>query len=383
MSSYRWNIKEIEEKIKYIKTRLSNSLDFTEKRKLLFTLLTYNEMLEMSGSIRYTGLYNALDKITKQRFTLKKTIKKIELFKNDLTIANDLMTAEYLQFLLQLAENVSQIKINRITKFEQTNLSKEQVVAVVKNYYSSLMDEDLSKKAANILNSDKQLLNFSKMVRNGTEEIYGKNYNDPIFKDTYCSVRYTGTIQDCANLSHEVMHGIENKYKNWLRIDEYFGLGEIATYTNDFLMNDYLNITGFDKLQIEEMKIENIETLKVLGFKTIFSLKMRLKKMKNKLYSESTIEDILELVTSDDLIDLLEVQSYIIAFGLYEQIKTSKDHGIKNLKILMATKLEKNVIPDFSNIGLSQKKLIELSTRITNIFDNEIIKEDNIESKSK
>lgn len=74
------------------------------------------------------------------------------------------------------------------------------------------------------------------------------------------------------------MHGVHNSYKSWLIFNEYNGLIEIPTYTNDILMADYLEEKGFDKIQVDEMRIENLETMKVTGFQTLYSIENRLRK---------------------------------------------------------------------------------------------------------
>lgn len=68
MTQYRWNLDEIK-----------NSIDSYEKRKLVFALMTYCEILEMNGTIRYTGIYNAIEKLTKYKFSLKRQEKTMRL----------------------------------------------------------------------------------------------------------------------------------------------------------------------------------------------------------------------------------------------------------------------------------------------------------------
>lgn len=362
MSDYKWNAKEINNKMKYVKERLSNTTDPYEKKKLVWSLLTYHELFQMIGNIRYTGIYNVLDKITHGKYSLQRE-QKLSGFMSEFDLgSNDLIDENYLQFLLKLLENLAPIHIQK-DKLPIINISEQQIVELVNNYFKAI-DEELSEKANTILDPNKQHINFATIVRTGTETIYGKNYTDPIFNDSYCSILKTNTLSDPMNLAHEIMHGIDNKHKNWLPFEEYNGFVEIPTMTNDILMIDYLESLGFNENEITTLRTENIETPKVVAFQSLFAIKRRLRKTKNKVYDKASITDIKDCLTEEEKAGLLFVQSYIVAYGLAKQIRENKELGISNLKLLMSTKLHKDKIPDFSFIGLDNIKLLELSQEL-------------------
>lgn len=361
MNEYSWNTKDINDKMKYLKTRLVNTTDPYERKKLIWSILTYNEMLEMIGNIRYTGLYNALDKITRGKYSLQKS-EKLQSAMGELEFDNNgKINENYLQFLLSLAENVSSVYIKK-DRLEQTNLTPGQVVELTKRYYSSL-DTELFNKANHILYKDKKCVNFAKISRTGTETIYGKNYIDPIFNETYCSILQTNTLADPINLAHEVMHGIDNTYKSWLPFEEHHGFIEIPTMTNDMLMADYMESLGYNISDISILKTESLETAKVSAFQSLFSIKKRLRQ-KNKTYDKEAIKDIMDGLTQEEVNGLLFVESYVIAHGLAQQVRENKEIGLFNLKLLMSTRLSKHEIPNFSFIGLANDTLLKISQEI-------------------
>ncbi|MEG1506931.1 MAG: hypothetical protein RR478_05495 [Bacilli bacterium] len=61
---------------------------------------------------------------------------------------------------------------------------------------------------------------------------------------------------------------------------------------------------------------------------------------------------------------LLEIQSGIMAFGLYQQINQTGEIGIENLKKFMKTIISKEETPNFENIGLTNENLLECSLMI-------------------
>ena len=107
MTKYQWKLSEIIERKKYILERLKANVSKEEKEKLELSLISCICLLNNSGSIRYTKFYNLIDKISNNRFSLSKNEKygKIEhrLFFEQPPFLDD----SYLEFLMQLASNIS------------------------------------------------------------------------------------------------------------------------------------------------------------------------------------------------------------------------------------------------------------------------------------
>lgn len=67
---------------------------------------------------------------------------------------------------------------------------------------------------------------------------------------------------------------------------------------------------------------------------------------------------------------LLEVQSGIMAVGLYNQIKNNKENGMSNLKTFMSNTIPKTTTHDFSHIELDYNTLMNICENIkTSGFD--------------
>ncbi len=74
-----WNIKDINSKKSYVTERLKNCSDSKEREILQLSLISYLALLDNSGTLRYTGLYNAMDKITQNKFSEKREHENAQL----------------------------------------------------------------------------------------------------------------------------------------------------------------------------------------------------------------------------------------------------------------------------------------------------------------
>ena len=87
----------------------------------------------------------------------------------------------------------------------------------------------------------------------------------------------------------------------------------------------------------------------------------------------------MEVMTPNILKNLLEIQSGVIAYGLNKQFEENYELGLSNLKTFIKTIIPKDKRPNFSKIGLSENKLINLSFEIGN-YSKEY-QDNNIKSK--
>lgn len=87
----------------------------------------------------------------------------------------------------------------------------------------------------------------------------------------------------------------------------------------------------------------------------------------------ATIQDIRNIMDNEMLKNMLELQSCVMAHGLYQQILIDKEKGLTNLDNFMRTPLSPNKIPDFSFIGLDRQTLLQVSKDMVTATENEKI----------
>ena len=225
------------------------------------------------------------------------------------------------------------------------------------------LDQEILENAEKIL-TDESSINVSRIARRGMADCSGLTFNDYIFGKSYINLTRQNNLFDYQVLNHEVMHGIDFYFKNKIPSENYYGFHEVPTYTIDYLFIDYLESNGLDIGEVQKLRMQKDNYLQGLAQLTKAEIKSAL--IRSKKYKNTTISDIREvLYLNPQLIkQLLELQSGIISYGLYNQIKSDKVYGINNLKAFMKSNLPKNQIPNFAFIGLDNQTLIELTKQI-------------------
>lgn len=358
-----WNIKDINSKKSYVTERLKNCSDPKEKEKLELSLITYLALLDNSGTLRYTGLYNAMDKITQNKFSEQREQEnaqlEMDLFFKDSPVIDD----EYLQFLLNICDNVANTQYvdfddRSITSFD-TNY--ESILNMSHNFYKDLGDQEILEKSERLLN-DSSSINVSKLARRGMTDCSGLTFNDYMFGKSYINLTRKNNIFDYQVLNHEVMHGIDFYMQNKIPSENYYGFHEVPTYTIDYLFIDYLESKGMDINEIQKLRMQKDNYLQELAKLTQTQIKSAL--IRNKKYQDASLNDIREVLNPQLIKQLLELQSGVIAYGLYSQTRMDKQQGLDNLKNFMKNIISKTQTPDFSFIGLDNQTLLELSKQI-------------------
>ena len=364
-----WNISEINNKKKEVIKKIKTCNNPTEKEKLELSLASYISLLDNSGTIRYTKFYNLMDKITEGNFTLLRPSSKLIAKANDILLEKkDYMDESYLEFLLQLVTNVSNSSINIENKediaLDKIELSDEKLMEISKLFYADLGDEEIFKYAKKILD-DPSAINFSDKYVNAYENAGGITFPDFIYEKAYCTTKRDNTIFDAQAYNHELMHGIDFYMKPKIPSKNYYGFHETPTYTIDYLYIDYIEELGIDKTQIQKLRLQKDGYLVGLANLTILQIRNELIRKKGIMYiKKHTTKDVFEILNPNIIKNLLEIQSGVMAYGLNSQIRENKHNGLKSLKTFMKNYIPKDKRPNFESIGLSDKKLLELSLMI-------------------
>ena len=364
-----WSISEINNKRKEVIKRLKTCKNPDEKEKLELSLASYISLLDNSGTIRYTKFYNLMDRITKGNFTLLRPSSKLIAKGNNILLEKkDYMDESYLEFLLQLATNVSNSNVN-VEDNEDVALDKmefpnEKLIEISKLFYAGLGDEEIFKHAKRILD-DPSAINFSDIYVSAYENAGGITFPDFVYDKAYCTTKRGKTLFDVQANNHEVMHGIDFYMKQKIPSKNYYGFHETPTYTIDYLFIEYLEELGINKAQVQKLRLRKDEYLVSLANLVTIQIPNELIRKKGLMYiKRHTTKDIMEILNPDIVKKLLEIESGVIAFGIYQQIKENRQAGLNNLKKFMKNLINKDRRPNFESIGLSDEKILELSKMI-------------------
>lgn len=358
-----WNLKDINSKKTYITERLKNCSNPKEKEMLELSLICYLSLLDNSGTLRYTGFYNTMDKITQNRFSERREQDSAQL-EMDLFFKNaPVIDDEYLQFLLNISNNI--LKTPPVD-FDEENITTfetdyESILNVSHNFYRDLGDQEILKKAEKILN-DESSINVSKIARRGMADCSGLTFNDYFFGKSYINLTKKNNLFDYQVLNHEVMHGVDFYMQDKVPSENYYGFHEVPTYTIDYLFIDYLEAKGMDINEVQKLRMQKDNYLQELAKLTQAQIKGAL--IRNKKYNDSTISSIKEVLNPQLTKQLLELESGVISYGLYTQIQKNKEQGLSNLKSFMKTIIPKTKTPNFSFINLDNQTIMNLSKQI-------------------
>ena len=362
MENYTWNIKEIREKLKYVSQRLKKETDLKQKEILMHSLLTYINLLHTTDikNLKFTSL---MDKLTQGRFSLIRDKK----YKEISDIVFDFKDYVYDDnLLINLLQNIKNSTFQTKEEILATlKLSPQELVEISKGFYKWLGDKEIYDYASEMLDN-KSHLQFKdlKYQKNDFGIASGMTYYDPLFKEAYIGITQEFTLFDAQVLNHEIMHSIDFRMHQKLPSNNYYGFHEVSTYTIDYLFFDYLEEKGYDLTEINKLRDRKTEYVSRLASYSL--LQLQLSNGNKFSFQNVSIENLKQSINNDIRKNLLEVQSCLIAYSLYTQVKDNKNFGIANLKKFMQTNIPINKVPDFSYIGISRQDLLNNSKEIGN-----------------
>lgn len=361
-----WNLAEIKQKKNYVLERLKANISDEEKEKLELSLITYLSLLDNSGTVRYTQFHNFMDYITKNKFSLIKDQKYSSMESAYIQKRLPFLTDDYLNFLIQLVVDIYNSKTELSSLGEKTyskfTFSQEQLVEISKKFYEELNDEEITNLSKKVLN-DSTGLNFSRNTRTFFKDYGGLTFYDYIFNKAYCNIHQADNYFDIQATNHEVMHGIDSYFNPKIESEYYYGFHEVPTYTIDYLFLDFLEKNGFEKEEIDKLRLEKEKYIYYLSLSVLNQIRLKIRGVSKKLKEEkvNVANELKQILTFDLIKNLLEIESGVIARGFYNQIIYNSKEGINNLKRFMKNGLPKDQILDFSVYGLPNETLLEIA----------------------
>lgn len=365
MTNFRFDIKDIKGKVAYAERLLSkNDLTPIERERIQHSLIGYYSILDISDSVYNRVITPFLDKLSKGKYS--SNIDSNRLCKTgEIVLDKDsygLLTKDYLQVLINLASEIQKPQVEA-TKFGAMPFSNDDLKNITLSYYNSL-DPEMGQIISKII-STPGLINVSDYRTRKTLD--GITFYDYINNVPYVNVSRAGTIEDAQVFTHELMHATDFVMQPKYYDSNYYGFHETPTYCSDLLFADFIEANGVDANEVNNIRSERINYIRGLAYQALFQIRS---KVGSDTYMSGDIDSIYNAVDEDILKQLLEVQSGIMAVGLYNQIKNNKENGINNLKTFMSNTIPKTTTPDFSHIGLDYNTLMNICKNIkTSGFD--------------
>lgn len=359
MTNFKFDEKSIKDKISYAEMLLnSNNLSAIERERVQRSLIAYYGILDSIGNVYNSTIQPFLDKITRGKYSANKDSDRLcrtgEIVLNKESYG--VLSKEYLQVLVNMASMIQKPQVSA-TKFGSMQFTDENLRNIAMTFYGNL-DPELGQVASSII-SIPGLINVSDYRR--TKRVDGTTWYDYINNTPYVNVSRAGTIEDAQVFCHELMHANDFVMQPKYFDSNYYGFHETPTYCGDLLFADFMEANGIDENEVNNIRSERIDYICGLAYQSLFQIRS---KIGRETFMSGDIDAMYSALDKDILKDLLEVQSGVMAIGLYNQICQNKEYGISNLKGFMKTLIPKEQIPDFSHLGLGYGTLMNICENI-------------------
>lgn len=359
MANFKIDLKSIKEKINYAEKLLnSNELSLYERERIKHTILAYYAILDSSDNIYNTTIRPFLDKITNGKYSERRE-SKLLCKTGELTLDKDdygLLTKEYLEKLIKFSKEIEKPQVES-TKFNSMEFSDEELKNIALAFFKSI-DSEMLKSTDKIL-STPSLINISDY--RSANNIDGTTYYDYIASVPYIIISRNHTIEDAQVFVHELMHANDFLMQPKYFDSNYYGFHETPSYCCDLLFADFMELIGVNKDEVNKIRTERINYIRGLAHQALSQIRAKVGREK---FGANDIDAIYNVIDESILKKLLEVESGIMAIGLYTQISHDKNHGVNNLKTFMKSLISKNETPNFSYIGLDDEALMSVCSNI-------------------
>ncbi len=359
MINFKFDEKSIKDKISYAEMLLnSNNLSLVERERVQHSLIAYYDILDSIDNVYNSTIQPFLDKITKGKYSANKDYNRLYKI-GGIVLKKEtygVLSKEYLQVLVKMASMIQKPQVNA-TKFGSMEFTNENLRNIAISFYRNL-DSELGQVASSIIFTP-GLINVSDYRRE--KKFDGTTWYDYINNVPYVNVSRTGTIVDAQAFCHELMHASDFVMNPKYYDSNYYGFHETPTYCVDLLFADFMESNGIDVNEVNNIRSERINYICGLAYQSLFQIRL---KIGRETFKSSDIDVVYNALDEDILKNLLEVQSGIMAIGLYKQIYQNKEYGVNNLKGFMKSLISKSEVPDFSKLGLDYETLMTICENI-------------------
>lgn len=325
---------DIQKRKKYLQKRLAVTNDAKEIRAISCSLQNY---LEMEYHLSNLSIF--LEKMSlslfKQSIMLNRSVPYLSKIDVNSNYLDKKLDVDYVHQLLSNLATPYFFDIPSTLTYNDNELIK-----LTRDFYNETFTGKIRDYSLEIIGSHNiHIMNRAVLFTN----IYGKNYADPYFGDTYCYVFRSNTDVDFLTLAHEVYHSVcfkLNKDSVYSFVNE---SKEIGTTTIELLFTDYL--------------IKQGGTLADIGN---YLKKVIITSLSNRSHLlNANFGNINQSISFTS--DFLLLEAMVVGYGLYleyleDPVKTSN----KMIEIAQYNFNNDN-LPDYSSFGYSKEEILLLS----------------------
>ena len=351
------DMKSVKKRVRYLKKIYRQSKSPIDRERISKSLIANLNLLHFHTRFVHLSVDKYVGNVFKDYITLIRDVKYRKINRR-FPQEESYMDAPYLSFLMRLANDVAAGELMCREIPSSVSLERDESVNGAKSFYLSLQDRDISLLADKIL-SDRASIYFFKR-RNETLFTNSKLF-DPVFHKPYICVLEHHDLRDLFTIVRECALGIQFYMKEDLYYNEF---QDVCAYVMEELAFSYFESVGMSHENIIYLKQQRERSVTALANNTLLQIHSLpgQKKLKSFLYPDTN--EILRMLPRQLKRNLIQIQSYIMARVLVEQIHYDKKLGLEHLKNLMHMNISNNQRPDFEKIGLGDDVLLAFAQEI-------------------
>ena len=359
------DIKTIRKRKRYLKRLYRQCQNQIELETIGWSLIANIELLHYYTHLGNFSVTGDIGRILNECVVLIRDIKYKKL-NGILRQDEPYMDENYLSFLMSLANYVADGNLQRFESQIGNSFDRTSAMNGAKHFYAFLQDEAISSVAEQIL-SDTSSIYFCE-CRNKKDHL-GSTFFDYIFHKPYICVLEHHDLRDLFTLIRECALGVKFYMKEDLHCDSF---QNVCAYVMEELAFSYFETNETHREDIELLKKQRESDITGYANDTLMQIHSLPGQQNLKSFFHPNVNEILKVIPRQLKKDLVEIQAYVMARGLVQQIQFNKELGLEHLKTLMRMNISNEQRPDFEKIGLGDDVLLtlaqEMSMRSKNVY---------------
>ena len=359
------DMKSVKKRVRYLKKIYRQSKSPIDRERISKSLIANLNLLHFHTRFVHLSVDKYVGNVFKDYITLIRDVKYRKINRR-FPQEESYMDAPYLSFLMRLANDVAAGELMCREIPSSVSLERDESVNGAKSFYFSLQDRDISLLADKIL-SDRASIYFFKR-RNETLFTNSKLF-DPVFHKPYICILEHHDLRDLFTLIRECALGVKFYMKEDLHCDSF---QNVCAYVMEELAFSYFETNETHREDIELLKKQRESDFTGYANDTLMQIHSLPGQQNLKSFFHPNVNEILKVIPRQLKKDLVEIQAYVMARGLVQQIQFNKELGLEHLKTLMRMNISNEQRPDFEKIGLGDDVLLtlaqEMSMRSKNVY---------------
>lgn len=351
------DVKLIKKRIRYLKKLYHHCQNPVELKKIQSSLMTNMRLLYCNEYLFDFLSDVGIGRILKECCILTRELKYKRINKGVMQ-PEPYMNANELSLLMTLANYVADGELRGPIVSSNISFDRDAVVNGAKWFFDSLEDEEISMLSEKILTDPSSIYFFGH--RQGNNFI-ASHFFDHVFHKPYICVLESHDFRDLFTLIRECTLGIQFYMKDDFG---YNFFQDACAYVMEELAFSYFETTGINREDIACLKRQRESMFTAFANDTLMEIHSLPGQQNLKSFFHPNMDEILKVIPRRLKQNLIQIQSYVMACALVQQIKIDRKIGLEHLKVLMHMDMVNHQRSSLEKIGLGDDALVVCAREI-------------------